>query len=215
MRVRCALTMLVVCALSVAGCGSATKQKSPQTPAVVVNISPADPSGSATTAAHHRRHTTSRSRPHHSNKPRRADPVTHDPVTYDPIARAEARLKAAAKHQRPAVLVFPAPPPAANSTSGKAVVGCMHVHGFYNVARRRAGVWAGTDPSNVQLLYVAGPYATTTASAAAASPLQRVEDARSGGLYVGFATFRSRLSGALRVVTACLAHGGPKRHLSF
>jgi hypothetical protein len=91
----------------------------------------------------------------------------------------------------------------------------MHIHGFYNVARRRAGVWAGTDPSNVQLLYVAGPYASTTAAAAAATPLERVEYARSGGLYVGFATFRSLLSGALRVVTVCLAQGGPKRHLSF
>jgi hypothetical protein len=215
MKVGCALTTLVVGALSVAGCGSAAKQRSVQTPAVVVNVSPADPSVSATAAHHHRRDATSRSRPHRSNQPRRARPVTHDPVTYDAIAHAEARLRAAAKHRPRAVLVFPTPPPAANSTSDKAAVGCMHVHGFYNVARRRAGVWAGTDPSNVQQLYVAGPYATAAAAAAAASPLERVEDARSGGLYIGFATFRSRLLGALRVVTACLAEGGPKRRLRF
>jgi hypothetical protein len=91
----------------------------------------------------------------------------------------------------------------------------MHSRGFYNVMRRSNGVWVGADPSNLQQLYVAGPYTSAAAAAAAANPLARSEYARSGGLYVSFATFRSLLSGALNAVTKCLAQGGPKHLLKF
>jgi hypothetical protein len=71
------------------------------------------------------------------------------------------------------------------------------------------------DPSNDQLLYVAGPYPNASIASGIAKSLDRREYARSGGLYVGFATFRSALSGELHTVSGCLAHGGPKRTLHF
>ena len=89
----------------------------------------------------------------------------------------------------------------------------MHYGGLYNVARRGNGGWVGTDPSNDQLLYVAGPYPNASVASGIATSLVRREYARSGGLYVGYATFRSALSGELRTVSGCLAHGGPKRTL--
>jgi len=91
----------------------------------------------------------------------------------------------------------------------------MHYGGLYNVARRGNGGWVGTDPSNGQLLYVAGPYRNASVASGIAKSLARREYARSGGLYVGFATFRGALSGELKTVSGCLAHGGPKRTLVF
>lgn len=124
-------------------------------------------------------------------------------------------MQAETKHLPPVVLVFPPIPKASRSTPATAAVACMHAGGLYNVGRRPNGAWVGTDPSNSQLLYVAGPYPTAADAAGAAKPLARVEYARSAGLYVGFATFRSALSGELRKVSACLAHGGPTHKLKF
>jgi hypothetical protein len=91
----------------------------------------------------------------------------------------------------------------------------MRTSGLYDVARRSSGAWVGTDPSNVQLLYVTGPYPSAYGAAVVASSLARREFARSGGQNVGFATFRSALSGELRTITNCLAHGGPRHTLAF
>lgn len=130
------------------------------------------------------------------------------------VAVARAKLNAEAKHWPSAVLVFPAIPKASPSTRATAVA-CMHASGLYDVARRTNGAWVGTDPSNAQPLYVTGPYPSAAAAARAAKSLARVEYARSGGRYVGFAMFRSALSGELRTVSGCLAHGGPKHSLKF
>ena len=91
----------------------------------------------------------------------------------------------------------------------------MHYGGLFNVARSGNGAWVGTDQSNDQLLYVAGPYPNASVAFGIAKSLARREYARSGGLYVGFATFRSALSGELHTVSDCLARGGPKRTLHF
>ena len=91
----------------------------------------------------------------------------------------------------------------------------MHYGGLFNVARSGNGAWVGTDQSNDQLMYVAGPYPNASVASGIAKSLARREYARSGGLYVGFATFRSALSGELHTVSGCLARGGPKRTLHF
>jgi hypothetical protein len=125
---------------------------------------------------------------------------------------AKAKLNIEAKHWSSAALVFPPIPKASPST---AAVRCMRAGGLYDIARRPNGAWVGSDPSNAQLLYVTGPYSSAAGAARAAQSLTHAEYARSGGLYVGFATFRSDLSGELRTVTTCLARGGPKHILKF
>jgi hypothetical protein len=182
-RTGAALAVLVLGAVTIAGCGG--QNEADLGPPVT------QPAGtSAQTSAP----TTQSAKP----RPRVAR-------AGKPHARTASSAKSGTTTTKTASSVQPARKPAAKPKPSKeAPIACLAQAGLYKPAKSGDGLWSAVERKSGKPVFVDGPYKSAAEAKTSAASLVGVQDAAKGGLYVVSAAVRSNAGPVVRMVAKCL-----------